>query len=354
MNKIIKKISTPDNLNPGWDSMCECYFQKSEFLTHLHKHNPCGQRYYELYVYGIFTAATIVYTIRMNILTFSNIKSPFKVQLIGIPASVAAPPMIGNPNEFEYFLGELIKTEPGIILGLNFTEDFLKDKVVNLRTLPTIYLKTGGGSFEDYEQSLRHDYRRRLRRISSKFSGTETVTTGCSEFTRNHYELYLNIMKKTTTKLETLPFNAFKYLPSNFELTTYYGNGKMLCWHITCKDKDMMIFFFGGMNYKFRDIYQSYNNNLLGIIKEAIGYNYDMLEFGQTAEIAKTRFGGTLSERRMFFYHRNPVIFLILRILKGLMNYSKTYPQPRVFRNEGNSIINKSYENTLYSAKTIS
>lgn len=334
MEKIIKKNSSPENLNINWDKLADFYFQKKEFLIHLHKYNPCAQRYYELYCNGKLVAGTIVYTLKVDILTFANIASPLKVQIIGLPVSVATPPIIGDPGEFEYLLSEIIKTEHGIIIGLNFMEDYLLNKVLNLRTLPTVVLKLQSDDIISYENSLRHGYRRRIHKIREKFSNVISVTSECSAFNNEHYSLYLQIMKKTTTKLETLSLDIFKCLPSNFQLTTFYFDRKMLCWHIVCKDNGVLFFFFGGMNYTFRDQFQSYNNNLLGILSTAIDQKYQVIDFGQTAEIAKTRLGGVLSERRMFLYHKNPIILGLLKLSKNLISYSKTNETPHVFKIE--------------------
>ena len=234
----------------------------------------------------------------------------------------------------EKILSEIIKIEHGLILGLNFMENYLEDKVLNLRTLPTIILRLPSDNMVCYENSLRHSYRRRVRRIRGKFSGVTSVTSECSAFNEEHYLLYLEIMKKTTTKLETLSLNLFKYLPSNFKLTTYFYENKMLSWHIVCKDENLMFFFFGGMNYLLRDQFQSYNNNLLGIITTAIDHKCNVIDFGQTAETAKTRLGGVLSERRMFLYHRNPAFFGLLKLLKTLISYTKTNEKYHVLKNE--------------------
>ncbi|KAF0198620.1 MAG: hypothetical protein FD166_1261 [Bacteroidetes bacterium] len=332
MEKVIKKWSSPGFLNGHWDELADSYFQKREFLELLHKYNPCAQRYYELYCDGTLVAGTIVYTLKIDLFTFSRIPSPFKVQVIGLPVSVASPPIIGVPEEFGYLLSEILKIEKGVILGINFKEDYLQDSVLNLRTLPTILLELPGNNMAAYENALRHCYRRRLRLIREKFSGVTSVTSGCSEFSEEHYSLYLQIMKKTTTKLEILNRDVFRNLPSNFRITTYYSDQVMLAWYVVCQDNDTLFFFFGGMNYELRDRFQSYNNNLLGIIEDAFGSQSRIIDFGQTAEIAKTRFGGVLSERRMFFYHRNRIIFGLLKLSRKLIEYSRVSENPRVFR----------------------
>lgn len=334
MVRSIKKISSPDMINPRWDDLADFYFQKTEFLSHLHKYNPCTQRYYELYSDDIFVAGTVVYTLTINIFTFSNFYSAFKAQVIGLPVSVAAPPIIGDPGEFEYLLSEIIRSERGLILGINFMEDYLHNKVANLRTLPTIILNLKQDTLTGYENSLRHDYRRRIRRIREKFRNVRAVSSGCLEFSERHYALYLQIMKKTTTKLETLSPGVFKYLPSNFRLTTYYSGNDMLCWHITCSDTTTFFFFFGGMNYALCKVFASYNNNLLCILSAAIDKKYRLIDFGQTAETAKSRLGGEPDERRMFLFHRNPIILRLIRLLSSLINYTKRYEKPHVFKLE--------------------
>jgi hypothetical protein len=322
----------PENLNSEWDNIADCYFQKRDFLTHLHKYNPCSQHYYELYHGDKLVAGTVVYTLKINLLTFLNIPSPLTMNVIGLPVSVAASPLIGDTCEFQYLLDYLLKKEKGFILALNVKEDFLVDKVLNIRTLPTFILKLGFNNIESYENSLRHDYRRRLHKFKKNFINVRMKASDCSLFNEEHYRLYLEIMKRTKTKLETLRLDLFQNLPSNFVLTTYYNETRMLCWHITCNDGKTLFFFFGGMEYSLRDHYQSYHNNLYGIITEAIQEKCDSIDLGQTAETAKTRLGGKQEERKMFLYHRNPLILNFLRPFKRFLTYSKTIEKSNVFK----------------------
>lgn len=332
MERIIQRIEDPEALNSNWDNLAEFYFQKKEFLIHLHQYNPCHQRYYELYLDDKLIVGTVVYTLTIDLFTFANIHSPIKINVIGLPVSVATPPIIGDATEYEYLLSELIRLEKGVIAGFNLMKDFLTCKTINLRMLPTIILNLKCNNIDEYEQSLRTPYRRRLHRIMEKFNEVRTETSDCSAFTQEHYALYLQIMSKTTTKLEILSYNAFRWLPLNFRMTTYYHNSQMLCWHIICNDNEQLFFFFGGMNYALRDQYQSYNNNLLGILNAAFELNYNTIDFGQTAEVAKSRLGGEKSERRMFIYHRNPLLLFIFKLCKNLINYSTITESHKVFK----------------------
>jgi hypothetical protein len=199
-------------------------------------------------------------------------------------------------------------------------------------TLPTIVWRKKNSSILEYEKSLRHNYRRRIQRVRKEFAHVKSVESDCSDFSSGHYSLYLQIMTRTKTRLETLSLECFKNLPAHFRLTTYYANDTMLCWHIICSDDPMLFFFFGGMNYPFQSLYASYHNNLLGIVSHAFKNGYDEIDFGQTAETAKINLGGELVERRMFIYHKNPFYFSIIRLFRKFISYDKVTPRHRVYR----------------------
>ncbi len=333
MGIILKTKDSPEFLNENWDKLADHYFQKREFLLLLHKTNPCSQRYYELYRNDIMVAGTVVYTLKVNILTFSNINLPLKLLMIGLPVSVAAPPLIGESSEFENLVNEILKVERGLTLCLNLKEDVLRTKVVCMRTLPTIVFRNQFDDFIHYKMALRHPYRRRIKQIQRKFDGVRSISTDCSTFSEVHYELYMNIMKRTPTKVEVLLPEFFRSLPENFILTSHYNNEILLSWQIVSKDGNSLFFLFGGMNYKFRDSFQSYNNNLLSILTFGIDHKFSCIDFGQTAEVAKCRLGCESEERRMFFYHPNYLINLMLRLFKKFITYSKPPVKERIFNN---------------------
>lgn len=334
MKRVIKKVYAPGELNIEWDTIASWYFQRKEFLGHIHKYNPCEQRYYELYRDDQLVAGAVAYTLRINLFTFSGISSPVKMQVIGLPVSVATEPLVGDPDEFEFLLSEILGQEKGLVAGLNFSQHHINTVTLNLRTLPTIVMRNKAASMHDYEQGLRHPYRRRLHLLQKKFMHVRTVTTSCAEFTERHYALYMQIMKRTRTKLETLSLDSFKYLPGNFLLTTFFHEEDMLCWHILCKDRGTLFFYFGGMNYALRDRFDSYHNNLLGILSKAMEEGFHEVDLGQTAEIAKLRLGGETSERKMFLYHRNKKIMRILRLFRNMINYKNKRPEHHVFKSE--------------------
>ena len=334
MNREIHIVSTPEDLNENWDCLTKWFYQKKEFLTFLHNYNFCEQHYYELYKDDVLVAGTIVYPFKTNILTFSRFKLFLKMKIIGLPISIATVPLVGEDSEYEYLLAEIIKREKGLILGLNFTCRYLEKKVINMRTLPTIVIDKNFGNHEEYLKRLRHPYRRRLFRFQEKFQNVQTRITDCASFNEVHYKLYLDVMDRTKTKLETLSLILFKNLPGNFILTTHYMNDTMLAWNICTCERPTIFFFMGGMNYEFRDRYQSYQNNLISIINYAYTNNFSRIDLGQTAEFAKMRMGGIEDERKLFLYHKNVFLFIILRLFRKLLEYSVVQEKLHVFKEQ--------------------
>lgn len=316
------KVSSAASLPIQWDKLTDCYFQQKEFLYHADVYNPCNQRYYLLWYNDRLLAGACVYTLKIHLFTFSGISSRIKMQVIGIPASVSSPGIIGHSKkDIERLIQCIIKNEKGLLLALNTPIDLELKPCIEMTMMPTVVLDKIFDSWPHYMSTLRSSYRRRAHHILNSFLHVKEVSTKCDVFTTAHYDLYLQIMKHTKEKLETLTFDFFKNLPGGFELTSYYNKELLICWHITCADQEKLFFFFGGHSYKLLDDYQSYFNNLFGIVRKFVKEGYQKLDLGQTAEIAKMKTGAQMEPRAMFLYHHNLFIRLLLRCFKPFITY---------------------------------
>ncbi len=325
----------PLSLDPAWDSLADCYFKQREFLSHMHRTNQCQQRYYQLFNQKTFKAGAVVYTLSINLFTYSKFTLPVRMTVIGLPASVAPSGLVGSDEHYEPLLSFILEQEHGLILGLNFDRHHLKNTVANMRTLPTILFEGSFKDLDEYKSSLNSHYRRRMNRIQEKFQEVKSSESACSEFSNEHYQLYLQIMKHTSTKLEILQPEFFKELPEIFHLWSYRIGARLVCWHIVCEDAHKIYFLFGGMDYELRDQYQAYNNNLFGILEGTFKNGFSKIDFGQTAETSKIRLGGIPDERYMFLFHRNKFFFSIFKLIRPLLTYAVASPRARVFK-EGN------------------
>jgi len=317
----IEKIQSANRIDITWNKLIVSAYQKIDFLSHLEAYNPCKQRYYLLYDNDELCAGAIVYSLKMNILTFSkfNLNLPFSI--LGIPTSVDASGMIGNEKYYEFLVQHILKDEKGITLCLNYDNILGVKNIVQMQTLPTLIFKNDFNSLTHYCESLKHNYRRRISQAQKKFLGVEKLTEPCSSFNDEHYNQYISIMKRTKTKLELLNKEFFVNLCSDYTLHSFYINKILLTWHITTKNFDVYYFLFGGINYQFRDIYDSYYNNLISIIQEGIELECKTMSLGQTAEISKNRLGAKLIPQRMFIHHSNKIINTIFLICKNFLTY---------------------------------
>lgn len=320
-------------LPPDWDDRAELIFQKRAFLEHAEAFNLCSQRYYLAWEGDELVAGAVVYTLTVSIFTFSRINSPVRMTVIGLPASVSAPGVFGKSDEQQIQLvTEILQLEHGLILGLNFHPELRFGKAVHMNMLPSVGIDLGFEDFSEYKARLRAPYRRRVNRILEKFGAVKQVESSCGAYTDEHHQLYLQILKKTPSKLEVLKREFFANLPGEFTLTSYYHEDSLLCWHITASDNGTLFFFFGGHDYNRLQEFHSYFNNLFGILREGIQGRYTMIEFGQTAEIAKMKVGGYPIPKAMFIYFRNPVLNSLLRVFQPLITYRAPLPAFNAFR----------------------
>jgi hypothetical protein len=318
-------------LSPEWDGLADSYFQRRKFLLHSEAHNPCRQRYYEIREGGRMTAGACVYTLRLDLLTFARVKSPVRFAIVGIPASISSPGFVGEKDAVVRLLPAIFAAERGIVLLLNLPPDLPVRPAVGMRMMPTVLLRHDFKSWDEYRRALRASYRRRLGLIERAFEGVRREEGPCSALSREMYGLYLQVMARTMTKLETLSYDYFRNLPEEFRLTSYGLGDRVIAWHINLHEGDRLTFFFGGTDDAFLKNRRAYQNNIAGILREAFDRGFREVDFGQTAEIAKMRLGGGLVEKDMAVYSRNRLVRLLLRLGRHALEYRRRIPPAHVF-----------------------
>ncbi|MDL2308598.1 hypothetical protein LJC53_03315 [Bacteroidales bacterium OttesenSCG-928-C03] len=331
----IEKLTSAQKILPSWDKQAHSIYQKTEFLLHLEKYNPCNQRYYIYYDDSDnVIAGAVVYSLIINLFTFSKSSFTISFSVIGLPASVDASGIVGeNENHVNYLISKILKQEKGLILSLNYNKiDHLKS-VVKMQTLPTLIFEKRDNAWNDFLYNIKHNYRRRILKAEEKIADIEKHTESCSRFTEIHYNQYLAIMERTNTKLEILSFDFFQNLPDNYKLISLYHKNELLVWHISVLDADTYYFLFGGINYKLRDKFDSYYNNLISIIKEGFDIPCKTINLGQTALVSKNRLGAKVVPLRLFIYHSNPIIRLFLNLGKKIISYKIEDKEVTIYKN---------------------
>jgi hypothetical protein len=330
----LKEAHRAADLPELWDGLALDYFQTREFLEHTEKYNPCNQRYYMLFQNGTLIAGLVMYTIRLDLFTYLAIRSPFRMNIIGIPCSVSSAGIVGRYPHLPTLLNHIKGKEKGLLLVLNLdSKPDVKDFIPG-RTLPAVLLEGRFETWENYTHLLRSDYRRRIKRLTRSFSGIKIIRGTCAEFNEHMYDLYLAVLKRSKGKLETLSMEFFQKLPSTFQLTTCNDQGKVIGWFITAIYGKKTYFFMGGIDYTQNEQHQTYLNILNEILREAIERKTSCLDLGQTAEIPKTRMGGKIMEKYMLGYHSNRVMRKLLAAAKSLLEYTTVVQEVHVFKEQ--------------------
>lgn len=317
------RIHNSINLPPEWDKLADNYFQQTQFLSHTEKYNPCQQRYYTCENNGKIISAAIVYTLHLDLLTFANIKSPIKMNIVGIPCSVSCQGIFGDKSAIEDLKKHIYKVEKGFILFLNLKEEPIKGAFASGKTLPTIILKNNFLNWDNYKAALRSNYRRRLNYINQYNKDLRFEKMACTGFTHEMHHQYLEVYKRSSGKLEKLTFNFFKNLPPEFILTICFKNESIIGWNIALENQSNYYFFLGGIDYKNNKIYNTYLRLLSIIIKDGIELQSKIIELGQTAETPKMRMGGKPEILYMEARHSNKFLNKVIKSLSHLLEYKR-------------------------------
>ena len=138
----IEKVHTVLSIPDDWDHLATCYYQRKQFLLHAENWNRCNQRYYMAFDENKLIAGAVLYTLKLNLFTYSKFTFPIKMQIAGIPCSVSCQGFLGN-NRNAYNLYEYICTkEKGLCLALNLKDaSAISRRIVVGKTLPTILFK---------------------------------------------------------------------------------------------------------------------------------------------------------------------------------------------------------------------
>ena len=310
-----------------------------EMLTLLKESNPFKQTYYYI-EQGESYAFFFLYESRMNIMTLGKSEWMMNVATIGFPCSFSNGGYITNDLSF---LLSYCKRLKGGKLILN-VESPVKMKGMGYgETLPTcvLDLRANHTSLDEYVNSLRSPYRRRIRLALKRCSEIEMLH---EELTKEKndipehdlYPLYLNTYNKSEYKLECLTKEFFDKCEGH--RIVFLKENKPVGFVLLHEDSEKLSFLFCGMDYEAFEEKNSVTNAdlyfcmLLHIVEYAIERGCKTIDFGQTSELTKMKFGAHLEKRYFYAQHTNPFLNLFAILGKGLLEYKYNFPDFNVFR----------------------
>lgn len=343
---------------------------RPEVLKLLKDTNPFLQEYYYAYNEEHF-AFFVTYQSKMNILTLGKNTWNMNVTTIGYPCSLSCPGYYTDDLNFLLVVSGIIK---GARLILN-VPDLAKDKEGKVRkpsdlkmgfgeTLPTCMFTCSFQSIEEYMNALRSPYRRRLRlaikyckeagiektvetmkteetiQIVSRdinITDTEAVNTKTANAKVANskaadddiYPLYLNTYEKSDYKLEKMEPDFFRLVKA--DKIIYQKDGKPVGFTLLRMEGTHLDFMLCGMDYSMKTA-DLYYYMLLNIIEYAIHNHCETIDFGQTSEQTKLKFGAHLEKRYYYAAHTNPFLNLFARYGNALLEYKYDFPDYKVMK----------------------
>ncbi len=293
-------------------------------LELLKAENPFEQEYY-LIQKGKRRARVIVYRMKLNIFTYGRWDLALTTSVIGFPCSLSEQGFVGDQK----LVLEFAKTLKGPVLILNVKEKIAHKDFVLGETLPTCMFQNRFATPEEYLKSLRSSYRRRIRLAVGNCSSL--TVRQIEDDSIDVYPLYLNTYRKSAYKLERLQKGFFDRIDA---VKLVFLNGDRPIGFVLLKiQKEQLIFLLCGMDYSV-DTTDLYYYMLFHIIKYAIRHHCLNIDFGQTSEETKLKFGATTEKRYFYAHHSNRFINLLVMHAKSLLEYHYAFPEYRVFKTE--------------------
>lgn len=294
-----------------------------EMLKLCKETNSFRQEYYYI-ERGSDYAFFIVYYNRLNVFTLGKKELFMNVKTIGYPCSLSECGFITNNQKF---MLEYIRKIKGAKLVLNVQNPVpLKNSVLG-ETLPTCVLDVDYQTADEYLSKLRSSYRRRINIAKKKSEGVcvKKVTSLSDE----EYRMYLNTYEKSDFKLEKMEKEFFDRVDG--VKLVFYSDNDPLGFVLLKEEKEKLTFMLCGMNYD-RPTADLYYYMLFNIVEYAIDNNFKKIDFGQTSEQTKMKFGALLEKRYFYALHSNFFWSIFAKATKPLLEYRYSFPNYRVLK----------------------
>ena len=250
------------------------------------------------------------------------------IHTVAFPCSLSNSGFITNNQQW---MLEYIKTVKGCKLVLNLDE---KSDVKGMsfgETLPTCRLvfRQQYNDIQQYLDSLRAPYRRRINIALKNCTDTEVVKTADDSI--DIHPLYLQTYDKSDYKLECLEKEFFD--KTDGEKLIFIRDSKPTGFVLLKDNNGELIFMLCGMDYKpDNDNADLYFYMLLNIVEYAINHNCRSIDFGQTSEKTKLKFGAVLNKKYFYAHHSNPFLNLFAMVGKHMLEYKYEFPEFHVFK----------------------
>ena len=332
---MYKRIEHAKDLPKEWDTLCKnnIYMSRS-FMKFMEKVNYCNQSYHLFYKNKKLYSCFMMFERKFNLFIFTKYKINVPMKFIYLPLSVSHPSIIWDKDKKE--VTKVLHSMKGIKIIINVDKEELKGFAKG-HYLPICILENKWNTWDEYINSMRASYRRRINLALEKGKNIEyELLKDNKDFTDEWYELYEQVFNHSEYSLEKLTADFFRNDIAKTVLLKIDGKVEAFIQLIEDKRNDMLIFEFCGYNYAIAHDYDIYYNMLAKITKYAIDNKFKYVQFGQTAYDAKMKFGAKMFYNYYLLSHSNKFINYLIKKNNSFLQYKVVDYNFNVFKEEDN------------------
>lgn len=318
---MYKRIENAKDLPKEWDKLCKNnIYMSKKFMMFMEKVNYCNQSYHLFYKNNKLYTGFMMFERRFNLFIFTNkYKINLPMKFIYLPLSVSHPSIVWNEDKSE--LTKVLTSMKGIKIIINVDTEEL-DNFSKGHYLPICILENKWNTFDEYLNSMRASYRRRINQALKKGESiTYELLSDNKDFTLEMYNLYEQVFDHSEYSLEKLTADFFRNDIAKTILLKINNKIEAFIQLIEDRNNDMLIFEFCGYNYEIAHDYDIYYNMLSEITKYAIDNKFKYVQFGQTAYDAKLKFGAKMYYNYYLLSHSNKFINTLIRKYNDKLQY---------------------------------
>ena len=329
-----KRIENAKDLPKEWDKLCKNnIYMSKKFMMFMEKVNYCNQSYHLFYKNNKLYTGFMMFERRFNLFIFTNkYKINLPMKFIYLPLSVSHPSIVWNEDKTE--VNKVLNSMKGIKIIINVDTEEL-DNFSKGHYLPICILENKWNTFDEYLDSMRASYRRRINQALKKGEAiTYELLPNNKDFTLEMYDLYEQVFNHSEYSLEKLTVDFFRNDIAKTILLKINNKIEAFIQLIEDRNNDMLIFEFCGYNYEIAHEYDIYYNMLSEITKYAIDNKFKYVQFGQTAYDAKLKFGAKMYYNYYLLSHSNKFINALIRKYNDKLQYKVVDYDFNVFKEE--------------------
>lgn len=331
---MYKRIENAKDLPKEWDKLCKNnIYMSKKFMMFMGKVNYCNQSYHLFYKNNKLYIGFMMFERRFNLFIFTNkYKINLPMKFIYLPLSVSHPSIVWNEDKTE--LTKVLNSMKGIKIIINVDTEEL-DNFSKGHYLPICTLENKWNTFDEYLNSMRASYRRRINQALKKGKAiTYELLPDNKDFTLEMYNLYEQVFNHSEYSLEKLTVDFFRNDIAKTILLKINNKIEAFIQLIEDRNNDMLIFEFCGYNYEIAHDYDIYYNMLSEITKYAIDNKFKYVQFGQTAYDAKLKFGAKMYYNYYLLSHSNKFINALIRKYNDKLQYKVVDYDFNVFKED--------------------